>query len=242
MSGCPNCRRRANATKQALPIYRAIGAKLGEANCIMGSGKVYGLQQQDILALEQFALASQKYHQFGDMWSEANVSDNLGVLYRNRYNYSKALEAFSQAITLFADEAKWWINRASVYIRLNDPSNAAQDLETAASLQPENAYLFLRRGELAILQGHHADAITHFAAALERYPRMNVACFGMGLAHLRAGQAAEALAAYGQGLSFTDSPSDLDDALEELEALKGEPNAPAEVESALRLLQEWRKS
>ena len=228
--------------EQALPIYRAIGDKLGQANCIQSLGDI-AVEEKDWNAarkLYQDAIAIRRAISPAD---EAAGYNALGAMYERQKEYSQAIQAYSRALELFPDHVYIWRNRAELYLKMKDATNAARDIETAAGLQPENAYLFLRRGQLAILQGRYAEALTHLAAALERYPRMNYAYFGMGLAHLRAGQADQALKAYQQGLAVTDSPADLDDALEELEALRQdtERGAPAGVEDAWRLVQEWKE-
>ena len=183
-----------------------------------------------------------RYRELGLPAREAGAINSLANIYDEQKDRLKAIETYTRALSLFPSQAGYILrNRANQYLHLKDVDNAVRDIEAAAKLQPDNAYLFLRRGQLALLQGRYAEALAHFAAALARYPRMNSACFGIGLAHLRAGQATEALAAYEQGLSFTDSPSDLDDALEELESLKHEANAPVGAEDALRLLLEWKE-
>ena len=109
----------------------------------------------------------------------------------------------------------------------------------AAQIQPNNAYLFLRRGGLAILQGNYAESIAQFEFALQLYPRMNYAYFDMGRAYLHMERVTDALTAYQHGLSVSDARRDLDDAVEELEKLKIEQPVLAGVDDALTLLQNW---
>jgi tetratricopeptide (TPR) repeat protein len=225
--------------EEALPIYRAIGDKLGEANCIMGVGKVFGLEGKTDQALEHFFAAKEKYGSFGDAWSMANVDDNIGVMYRRQKNYPAALASFLDSIQGFPDEAKWYLNRASVYLSLEKDENALSDIEQAARLQPENAYLSLRRGQLSLLRGEYEQALAHFRAALERYPRMNEAYFGIGLAHLRAGRALQAHEAYQHGLSLTNSGAELNDTLEELAELRQSSPQLEGLEAIWNLLNEF---
>ena len=221
--------------EEALPIYRAIGEKLGEANCISSLGDI-AVEQKDFdaaLQLYQEAIALRRAISPAD---EASGYNALGNMYEKQKEYDKAIQAYSTALELFPDHTYIWRNRADMYLKMKDAVHAAHDIEQAARLQPDNAYLFLRRGQLAILQGQYDEALAHLQAALERYPRMNAAHFNVGLAHLRAGQAAQALEAYRQGLAVTDAPPELDDALEDLAELG------PEAEAARQMIQEWIES
>jgi len=68
---------------------------------------------------------------------------------------------------------------------------------------------------------------------------MNHAQFGIGIVHLRSGQQDLALAAFQKGLAVTDSPLELDDALDELETLRKEGVAPADVDAIQQLIKDW---
>lgn len=97
-----------------------------------------------------------------------------------------------------------------------------------------------KRGTQLTLRGHLDEAISLFNAALGLYPRMNDAHFGIGLAHLRAGRLEQARNAYQDGLAVTDSPSDIEDALEELEEFRRETDTPAHVDAVQGLIKEWK--
>ncbi len=236
LSELPDARAR---YEEALPLYRAIGEKLGEANCIKSLGDV-SLDESDFAsAIRSYeeALAIRRAISPAD---EAAALNPLAIAYEKQKNYLQAIEIYTRALELFPDHAFIRRNRANLYLKLKDAESAARDIEAAARLQPDNAYLFLRRGQLAILLGQHAEAVAHFHIALEHYPRMNDAHFGIGLAHLRAGQPDEALKAYQDGLSLTDARKELDDAIEDLEELKAEHPSLIGIEGAIQLLQHWQ--
>ena len=226
---------------EALPLYRAIGEKLGEANCIQALGDV-AVQEKDYQsAFGYFDEAVALYHLIGLQSGEASAVNSLANAYDSQKDYAKALEAYTRAIALFPRPQGYiLLNRADIHLKLKDADSAARDIEAAGQVQPNNAYLFLRRGELAILLEHYAEAIKHFQSALELYPRMNYAYLGIGRAHLLLNQVNEARTAYQQGLAVTEARSDLDDAVEELEKLKTEKPDLNGLSETLALLQNWQ--
>ncbi len=225
--------------EQALPLYRAIGNRLGETNCIQALGDVALEEKVFDLALKHYGEAIIVARSISPA-VEANKIDDLAYVYVRQKDYTKAIQIYSLAINTFPNHAHSLNNRAMVYIKLKDTQSAEQDIEASAQLQPERPYLFARRGELAILLGNYDEAIAHFKSAIERYPRMNGAYFGIGLANLHTGRISEATEAYRQGLKFTYKPSDLEDALDELDDLKKEQPTLEGVEEVLRMLNEWK--
>ena len=78
--------------------------------------------------------------------------------------------------------------------------------------------------------------------ALERYPRMSFALFGIGLAHLKAGRFEEAKTAYQAGLALTYLRSDIRDARDDLEVFRQTGDAPKEVEALTKLILGWKRN
>ncbi len=225
--------------EEALPIFRSIGDKLGEAKCIKALGNVH-VQEKDFetaFKLYEEAITIARTISPSD---EASALNTLANAYDEQKEHVKAIEMYTRAIDIFPNQPMWYRNRANQYLKLKDVENAARDIEAAAHLQPDNAYLFLRRGELAILRSNYDAAIQQFEATLERYPRMNGAHFGIGMAHLRSGRVADARAAYERGLAVSDARKDLDDAIEELEELQREQSSLAGVDEMLTRLRTWQ--
>ncbi len=227
--------------EEARPIYHAIGDKLGEANCIKALGELAAEEKDYASAYALLEDAAARYRALQLPAEEAGAINSIANVYDSQKDYQKAIEAYTRALALFPAQAGYILrNRANQYLKLKDAANAARDIEAAAKIQSHHPYLFLRRGELAILLGNYDEAITHFNSALKQYPRMNIAHFGIGLARLRAGRQVEALAAYQQGLSLTDACKELDDPVEELEKLKAEQPSLAGLDEALALLKSWK--
>ena len=173
--------------------------------------------------------------------AEMSVVNSIASIYEKQKDYSKAIEIYGQALALFPDQASYiFRNRALMRIKIKDPLGAKEDLDRAEELQPNSPYLFLRRGQLAILTGECQRSLEFFEAALAHYPRMNDAFFGIGLAQLHLGHETQALEAYQQGLDVTDTVNELEDAMDELKELRGQgiPGAQA----ALDLLKGWSPS
>lgn len=224
--------------EEALPIYRTINDKLGEINCISSLGEIH-------VELKEFDAAINLHEQaikIAETLSpriEAEAINSMANAYEMQKKFTKALELYMKAIQLSPRQAHLWRNRARLYIKIKEPEKASHDLEEATRLQPDNAYLSLRRGDLAILLNNYSKAIEHFSAALDLFPRMNYAYFGIGIANLRMQKNNEALIAYQKGLEFTESASELEDPIEELENLSSENPSLEGINSALELLRRF---
>jgi len=226
--------------EEALGLYRAIGENLGEANCIKSLGELATEEKDYEQAIAHLEDAIMRYRALGMPANEAGVLNSIANIYDKQKDHWKAIETYTRALDIFPTQAGYILrNRAYQYIKLKEIDLAENDLDRAAQLQPDNAYLFLRRAQLANLRGEHEQALAHCAAALERYPRMNHAHFERGIAYLHLGEQGQAIEAYRQGLEVTDAPSDLDDALDELQTMQNEAEAPTGVAEAIQLLQDW---
>jgi len=227
---------------EALPIYRAIGERVGEANCIQSLGELSAEDKDFASALQLLEKAAKRYRTLGLPANEAGAVNSIANVYDKQKNYQKAIETYTRALTLFPEQTAYILrNRANQYLKVKDTTNAARDIETAAKIQPQHPYLSLRRGELASLLGNYDEAISQFHFTLELYPRMNGAYFGIGLAHLRAGKAAESIVAYQQGLALTNARSELDDTIEELEKLYAEQPELKGIVETLNLVKNWKR-
>ncbi|MGH8933828.1 MAG: tetratricopeptide repeat protein, partial [Egibacteraceae bacterium] len=82
---------------QALPIYRQIGARLGEANAIQALGDVALQQDRYDEASERYEQALPIYRQIGARLGEANAIQALGDVARMQDRYDEASERYEQA-------------------------------------------------------------------------------------------------------------------------------------------------
>jgi tetratricopeptide (TPR) repeat protein len=87
--------------EQALPIYRAIGDRLGEANCVRSLGDVHLRLNENGLARERYEQALPIYQAIGDRLGEANCVSSLGDVHQGVGNYSKAAAAYQESIVIY---------------------------------------------------------------------------------------------------------------------------------------------
>jgi len=266
--------------EEALPLYRAIGEKIGEANCIKALGDVHNQLSELPEARARYEEALPLYRaigeKIGEMYTILNLADvaskekkfdlaiqlaestietakkispsnvasafnNLANIYEKKKDYPKAIEFYTKAMEIFTGSQAYMIrNRANVYLKMADAENAEKDIVRAEQIQPNNPFLFLRKGELANLKGNFEEAIIFFMKAIDIIPRFSGAFFGIGMSNLRAGKIQEAKISYQQGLSFTDAVDELEDTIEELEKLKSRQPSLLGVDDILEMLKTWK--
>jgi CHAT domain-containing protein len=85
---------------KALPIYRALGNRIGEATTLNNIGTLLvglGANQQ---ARDAFLGALHVYHEMGLKGAEATALNNLGMVYTNLADGNQAINYYSQAQTI----------------------------------------------------------------------------------------------------------------------------------------------
>jgi tetratricopeptide (TPR) repeat protein len=223
----------------ARPLYAAIGARLGEANCIYSLGEL-AVGIEDYLAADAaYRGAAARFHELELTDDEANAFNMLAGAYEAQKLYPQAVEAYTQALSLCPDRAMTYRNRANTYTEMKDFVAAAADLARAAELQPDHPYLALRRGDLAFKQGEYAAAAGHYRQFSAGLPNVNGGHFGLGLALICLGQAAEGLAEVRQALALTYAPREVKGFGEELAELIAAGPERAGLAEALALVQAW---
>ena len=204
----------------ALPIYRQIGDRLGEANCIRSLGELLGEIGQIETAINSLEEAANLYRAIKLKNSEASCFNSMGNLFHQHKQYEKAANAYQQAIYI-DPYAMWYRNRADTYIKMALYSAASEDLEIAETLQPGQPYTFLHRGRVALLGEKQIEqAISQFQQAIILRPALNVFHFWLVYAYLANNNYLQAKESLQQGLRVTYKTKDIDDAIEELEKLE----------------------
>jgi len=201
---------------RALTIYRNIGDRLGEANCIQALGKVAGEEGKLDAALVHFVVAAQHYEALGLLAEEAACYSSIGNMFNNSRRYPEALTAYGKAIELFPDVI-YYTNRAEPHMHLGDFSAAQQDLDAAAALNSDYAYLHFNRGRLALWQGQAQAALEHINRALAQCPEYGEFHLWQTLAMALSGAAWEA--ALQTGLERTHLVRQIEEATEALDKL-----------------------
>lgn len=155
--------------QEALLVFRSIGERIGEVNCIRHLGLAAGDEGKLDEAHRHFGEALHRVNALGLAPEEAKCHNSIGALYYNTQDYPRALSAYSKAIELFPDVG-YYTNRAEPHMHLGNFSDAQQDLNAAAALDPNFFYLHFNRGRLALWQGQTQTALEHFDHVLEQRP------------------------------------------------------------------------
>ncbi len=83
--------------EQALNLFRAVGAKLGEANIYLSLGAIQRVENHLGEARTYFQNAFQSYQVIGDGYSQARALYRLGDCAADEKNWNDALQAYRQA-------------------------------------------------------------------------------------------------------------------------------------------------
>jgi tetratricopeptide (TPR) repeat protein len=84
--------------QQALDLYRAVGARLGEANTLLATGTLWLEQDQPEKALKTFDDALRLYSQVGDRVGQTNVYWTVGQWHAARGDVEEAIPLLEQAV------------------------------------------------------------------------------------------------------------------------------------------------
>ncbi|MFC1870224.1 tetratricopeptide repeat protein, partial [Chloroflexota bacterium] len=102
----------------------------------------------------------------------AVTANNQGLIYNNKGEYLKAIEAFTKAIDLDPDLALAFNNRGWSYIELGQYEQAIADCNQAIELEPDLALAHSNRGRAYIELGQYEQAITDFDKAMALDPNL----------------------------------------------------------------------
>jgi tetratricopeptide (TPR) repeat protein len=86
----------------ALELYRAVGARLGEANTLQAIGDVQQFRDERDAALESYAAALELYRAVGARLGEANTLKAMGQLSLAQGDLSRARRMLDQALDLYS--------------------------------------------------------------------------------------------------------------------------------------------
>ena len=87
--------------EQALPLYRRVGAVLGEANCILSLGDIALARTDHEGARQRYERALPLYRRVGAVLGEANCIHGLGDIALRRSDHEGARQRYEQALPLY---------------------------------------------------------------------------------------------------------------------------------------------
>ena len=120
----------------------------------------------------------------------------IGFCYGELGNYTKAIEAFKQAIRIDPDDAIAHYNLGVAYDELGFHKNAIEAYKQAIRIDPDYANAHGNLGATYGQLGFYKDAIEAFKQAIRINPDYAKAHFGLGLAYLMVGDKSSALNEY----------------------------------------------
>jgi len=124
--------------EEALPIYRQIGARLGEANCIQALGDVHRMLAEYDAARVRYEEALPIYRQIGDRLGEANCMKALGDVHRMLAEYDAARVRYEEALPIYRQIGARYSEATCIrafgllYKKTNQPDKAIETLKDAA--------------------------------------------------------------------------------------------------------------
>ncbi|MCW5978729.1 MAG: tetratricopeptide repeat protein [Bryobacteraceae bacterium] len=132
--------------QQALPLYRAIGDRQGEANGIKSLGDVAGMQDRYEEARELYQQALPLYRAIGDRLGEANAIKSLGDVARMQARYEEAGELYQQALPLYRAIGER-LGEANAIQSLGDVARMQARYEEAGELYQQALLLYRAIGD-----------------------------------------------------------------------------------------------
>lgn len=105
-----------------------------------------------------------------------------GDAYRKTSQHDRAIQEYTEAITLAPAEALAYFNRGLAYEALGHDLNALLDFSAAVKLNPKSSAGFERRGTVYFRMGLYDRAGSDYTAAVFLDPKNAAALYGRGVA------------------------------------------------------------
>ena len=86
--------------EEALPLYRALGDRLREAQTLFGLGRCYVALDERREALDYYGQSLALYRALGDREMEGATLGNIGLIHQNLGEYQQALDHYVRALPL----------------------------------------------------------------------------------------------------------------------------------------------
>ncbi|XP_067426086.1 putative protein FAM10A4 [Emydura macquarii macquarii] len=102
-----------------------------------------------------------------EMIDQANEKREQAFVALDQGELQKAIDLFTDAIRLNPHFTLSYVNRASVFVKLQKPSAAIRDCDRASELNPNSAQSYRWRGKARVLLGHWEEAAQEFALACQ---------------------------------------------------------------------------
>ena len=125
--------------------------------------------------------------------SPAKAAYRQGFEYFSKGNYAEAVNSYSRSIALDANYAQSYVDRAGIYVMLNQMEKALFDCEKGIMLMPNNSAAYCNRGLIYASQGKHKEAVEDFSTSIRLNPGFGLSYAGRGSELVKMGQFHQAL-------------------------------------------------
>jgi tetratricopeptide (TPR) repeat protein len=125
---------------------------------------------------------------------------NLGASYGQAGQFTKAIEAYQQALRINPEYTRAWSGLGLVYGSIDQPAKAIEAFEQALRINPELGQAWFGLGSVYGLTRQYTKAIEAYQQALRIDPEDVSSWGGLGVTYGKAGQSTKAIEAHQQAL------------------------------------------
>ncbi len=140
---------------EALPLFRQVGDRVGEANVLRAMGDVQQFRKELEEAMQSYEQALGLYRQVGSRVGEANVLQAMGDVQQFRKELEEAMQSYEQALGLYRQVGSR-VGEANVLRAMGDVQQFRKELEEAMQSYEQALGLYRqvgsRVGEANVLQ------------------------------------------------------------------------------------------
>lgn len=146
-------------------------------------GVAYSRLGKNALAKQHFQRALQE-----SSHPDAETHANLGILFLQEGDHSKALDHFTKAVEIDERYFRAWFNMGTLCFKLGEYAEALVAWLKAQEIQPDTDELNYLIGEAFLKVGEYTRAAEAFERELSRTSAHRTILFSLGIAHLGAGE------------------------------------------------------
>jgi non-specific serine/threonine protein kinase len=189
---------------------KALQSDPNYALALAGMSRVDGQYYRNIDPDESRLRRAEEYAQralaIDPQLAEGHVA--LGCTFGYRYDYSRAVGEFREAIRLEPDNAYAWdlLSWALAYLQPPEAAEAEKAARESIGLQPSLIGAYYHLGRALLLQRRFSEAISAFEQARELDSASNIGVLGLGQVYLAQGDYDRAIATFAKLLKSRPTP------------------------------------